>query len=156
MDEPKPDTPNRGLPVSGYKPQSDAAVTLVNANKAVEEQILRVLDKLGQIEGVDKRWLAIGRTSIEQGFMAVNRAIFKPGRVEMPDVPTVESGWLIESAESSPAAPLYLTAVGVNSVDFRPDHEKALRFARKDDAVAFVNFTFGTLENLRIAEHQWG
>ncbi len=39
-----------------------------------------------QPEGtVDKRWLAIGRTAIEQGFMAVNRSIFKPGRVVLPD-----------------------------------------------------------------------
>ena len=31
-----------------------------------------------------KRWLAIGRTHIEQGFMAINRAIFRPDRVEIP------------------------------------------------------------------------
>jgi hypothetical protein len=75
---------NAGLPVSGYKPQSDQAVELVNANKRAEEMVLRILDDLATREEVDKRWLAIGRTQIEQGFMAVNRAVFKPGRVRLP------------------------------------------------------------------------
>jgi hypothetical protein len=78
-------TPHQGLPVAGYKPQSDAAVDLVNKNKKMEEAILMVLDVLAQTEA-DKRWLAIGRTHIEQGFMAINRSIFKPERVKLDDV----------------------------------------------------------------------
>lgn len=75
------ETKHDGLPVAGYKPQGDGAVQAVNINKAIEELILRVLDKLAEDEAVDKRWLAIGRTQIEQGFMAVNRSVFKPGRL---------------------------------------------------------------------------
>lgn len=77
---------HNGLPVAGYQPQSPMAVELVNANKQAEEEILRSLDWLAkQPDGtVDKRWLAIGRTQIEQGFMAINRAIFQPGRVRLP------------------------------------------------------------------------
>ena len=75
--------PHQGLPVSGYKPQNTAKVDLVNANKAAEERVLRILDALKSDPEVDQRWLAIGRTSIEQGFMAVNRAIFQPGRVTL-------------------------------------------------------------------------
>lgn len=72
-----------GLPVSGYRPQSEDKITQVNANKRVEEEVLRILDALAADDGTDKRWLAIGRTAIEQGFMAVNRSIFKPSRVEL-------------------------------------------------------------------------
>ena len=75
----------KGLPVAGYKPQSAGAIDLVNHNKQVEEIVLRVLDELAGIEGVDKRWLAVGRTQIEQGFMAVNRAVFKPGRITLSE-----------------------------------------------------------------------
>jgi hypothetical protein len=71
---------NDGLPVAGYRPQTDSAVARVNFNKAAEEQVLLILDTLAGDDDVDKRWLAIGRTQIEQGFMAVNRAIFKPAR----------------------------------------------------------------------------
>ena len=75
---------HQGLPVAGYQPQSDEAILLVNLMKATEEKLLRALDDLAERDDVDKRWLAIGRTQIEQGFMAVNRSIFRPGRVVLP------------------------------------------------------------------------
>lgn len=76
-------TSHSGLPVQGYRPQSDDAVTLVNANKRAEEEVLRILDALQGAPDVDPRWLAIGRSLIEQGFMAVNRSIFKPARISL-------------------------------------------------------------------------
>lgn len=78
------DQKHTGLPVAGYKPQSGAAVEIVNHNKQAEEYVLRILDTLAATQDVDKRWLAIGRTAIEQGFMAVNRSVFQPGRVALP------------------------------------------------------------------------
>ena len=74
----------KGLPVAGYRPQSVQNVEAVNLNKQLEENILRALDALATSDAVDKRWLAVGRTHIEQGFMAVNRSIFKPSRVTLP------------------------------------------------------------------------
>lgn len=76
---------HEGLPVAGYRPQSDRTVTRVNENKQAEERILRTLDELGECDDVDKRWLAIARTQIEQGFMALNRAVFRPSRVLLPE-----------------------------------------------------------------------
>jgi hypothetical protein len=77
---------HQGLPVAGYKPQSEEKVALVNENKALEEQILRQMDRLVAMPAgtVDPRWFSIGRTAIEQGFMAVNRAVFQPGRASLP------------------------------------------------------------------------
>ncbi|HXF89544.1 MAG TPA: hypothetical protein VNK48_14405 [Xanthobacteraceae bacterium] len=84
-------TTHQSLPVSGYKPQSQAKVDLVNENKELEERVLRQLDKLatltavnGETVDIDKRWLAIGRTHLEQAFMAINRSIFRPERVTLP------------------------------------------------------------------------
>lgn len=71
------------LPVAGYTAQSDKRVSLVNYNKQIEEGVLRLLDELSGKE-IDTRWLSIGRTHIEQGFMAINRAIFMPVRVKLP------------------------------------------------------------------------
>lgn len=78
-------TTHQGLPVAGYREQTSDKVALVNHNKIAEEQTLRILDSLKGDPSVDQRWLAIGRTSIEQGFMAVNRAVFQPTRVKLPD-----------------------------------------------------------------------
>ena len=77
-------TEHQGLPVEGYRPQPFDNIEKVNANKRHEEEILRVLDAFKNDPDIDQRWLAIGRTSIEQAFMAINRAIFKPGRVKLP------------------------------------------------------------------------
>ena len=74
---------HQGLPVAGYRPQDEGAISLVNINKKFEEGVLRILDSLANNPDIDKRWLSIGRTQIEQGFMAVNRAIFKPGRISL-------------------------------------------------------------------------
>ena len=77
-------TTHTGLPVPGYRPQDSDTVALVSENKRMEEMDLRVLDILKDDSKVDQRWLAIGRTHIEQGWMAVNRAIFRPARVKLP------------------------------------------------------------------------
>lgn len=75
---------HEGLPVAGYKPQTDDRVALVNENKVLEERVLRQIEKM--FTGpVDPRWMHIGKTAIEQGFMALNRAVFQPGRVALPE-----------------------------------------------------------------------
>jgi hypothetical protein len=80
---------HNGLPVAGYKPQSTANVEQVNRNKETEERLLRLIETLKDTDA-DGRWLAVAKTHFEEGFMALNRAIFKPGRVTLPeDVPPV-------------------------------------------------------------------
>ncbi len=73
-----------GLPVAGYRPQTMTAVEQVNGHKIIEERILRIIDTL-QATGVgDPRWLAVARTDLEKGFMALNRAVFQPARIDLP------------------------------------------------------------------------
>lgn len=72
---------HKGLPVSGYQPQTDDKVAYVNENKRLEEIILRRLDDMMQDNVYDHRWTAIARTQLEQGFMAMNRAVFRPARI---------------------------------------------------------------------------
>jgi hypothetical protein len=74
-----------GLPVQGYRPQHGDAVAAVNANKAREERLLRVLDACQGDAAIDQRWLAVARTHFEQGFMALNRAVFRPSRIALPE-----------------------------------------------------------------------
>lgn len=76
--------PIKGLPVPGYRPQSEEALAIVRAMKHHEEKILRALDDLAEMEEVDKRWLDTGRTDVEKGFMSINRSIMRPARVSLP------------------------------------------------------------------------
>lgn len=90
-------TEHTGLPVKGYQPQTDAKVALVNSNKEMEERLLRLIEKLqnnlpistasGSVNyaTADGRWLSIARTHFEIAFMALNRAIFQPGRIKLPE-----------------------------------------------------------------------
>lgn len=78
-------TDHQPMPVSGYTAQPDWKIQLVNKHKVLEEGILRHLDVVKGLEsGIDQRWLAIGRTHLEQAFMAINRAVFQPQRLEGP------------------------------------------------------------------------
>ncbi len=78
-------TDHKPMPVSGYTAQIDENVQMVNINKRDEERILRSIDQYAMNPEVDRRWLAIAKTHIEQGFMAMNRAIFKPQRIALPE-----------------------------------------------------------------------
>lgn len=81
----KDDKQHEGLPVAGYQPQSDDKVATVNGFKQDEERLMRKLDDARNNPEIDQRWLAIGRTQMEQAFMAINRSVFKPGRVTLPE-----------------------------------------------------------------------
>lgn len=74
-------TDHQPMPVAGYTAQSDDIIKTVNENKQLEETVLKQLDALKARTDVDQRWLAIGRTHVEQAFMAINRALFKPQRL---------------------------------------------------------------------------
>jgi hypothetical protein len=73
--------------VLGYRPQSSDAISIVNSMKRTEEEILRVLDLMKGGSEVDQHWLALGRSQLEQAFMAITRSVFRPQRVTLPDDP---------------------------------------------------------------------
>lgn len=73
-----------GLPVHGYTAQSQDRVDLVNANKELEERVLRNLEGIACKVTIDLHWVTLAKTHFEQGFMALNRAIFRPARVSLP------------------------------------------------------------------------
>lgn len=101
------------LPVQGYTPQSSDKVALVNEFKQDEERLLRKIDALDEkivghpiksggtlvdqgllvVTGYrkladapyDPYWLMIARQHFSEGFMALNRAVFQPQRIRLPE-----------------------------------------------------------------------
>lgn len=71
----------QGLPVAGYQPQTAGRIVIVNAFKAIEEDLLRILDSMQGDGEFDQRWLAMARSSFEVGFMQLNRSVFRPARL---------------------------------------------------------------------------
>lgn len=82
-------------PVKGYRALSQTDVDLMNEIKAegerLQQLILKIEGHLRRTEGAEAspeqerqdaaqpaRWLAIGRTQLQQGLMAVTRAVAQP------------------------------------------------------------------------------
>ena len=79
------DQKHEGLPVAGYRPQSAENVALSNVNKELEERCIRQAEGIRDMPGMDGRMAALAITQIQQGFMWLNRAVFQPGRVALPE-----------------------------------------------------------------------
>ena len=81
----------QGLPVAGYKPtQPQWALDLVNENKVLEERVLRQIERHQAVcaerpQDIDGRGVSIAKTKIQEAFMWLNRAVFQPGRVALPE-----------------------------------------------------------------------
>jgi len=73
------------LRMRAYRDQTDGNVSLAMQNKVTEERILRLIDELRRDGLGEPQWLAVAATHIEQGFAALNRAIFKPTHVNLED-----------------------------------------------------------------------
>lgn len=73
-------------PVAGYVPLDDKVVQVVNKHKIMEETLLRMFDQYKLVSEIDQRWLAIARTHLEESFMALNRSVFKPQRIDLTKV----------------------------------------------------------------------
>lgn len=64
--------------IAGYRDLTESDIARVNEIKAKAEEVGALVDKLAE-SGVDMRWLNIGKTGLQQGFMALTRAVTQPG-----------------------------------------------------------------------------
>lgn len=64
--------------IAGYRDLSEAEIAAMNKVKAMASQVGELIEELMQTEGLDKRWVAIAKTDLQQGFMAAVRAIAQP------------------------------------------------------------------------------
>lgn len=70
--------------ITGYRQLSEDEVALMNEGKALAEQVGAYIAKLRghgdtPIDGKrDQRWVSIGETQLQQGFMALIRGIAQP------------------------------------------------------------------------------
>jgi|HubBroStandDraft_2_1064218.scaffolds.fasta_scaffold314236_2 hypothetical protein len=67
-----------GDQIKGYRKLNDTEVQLINSAKEIAIRVGYVCDALDRTSEIDKRWLAIARTQLQQGFMALVRSIAKP------------------------------------------------------------------------------
>lgn len=77
---------NGQRPIVGYRVLNDEEVSMINAIKGLGLEVqsfigtMELLNKVeaGQEQPLDPRWIGIARTHLQQGFMALTRAVAKP------------------------------------------------------------------------------
>ena len=69
---------NQHRQIKGYRELTPEDIKLMNDVKEKGAELGELIEKLNMMLEIDKRWLEIGKTNIQQGLMAVTRAITKP------------------------------------------------------------------------------
>ena len=64
--------------IKGYRQLSDTEIANINAVKAHGEKLDELISSMQSTGDMDQRWVQIGKTHIQQGLMALTRAIAKP------------------------------------------------------------------------------
>lgn len=70
---------NQHKKIKGYRDLSQEEIDLMNEGKELAEQVGAFIEKLrSQGAQLDQRWVSIGETHLQQGFMAAIRGIAQP------------------------------------------------------------------------------
>lgn len=69
---------NQHRKITGYRELTEDEIALMNEVKAKAAETGALIDRLKYVQSVDPRWTAIASTQLQQGFMALTRAIAKP------------------------------------------------------------------------------
>lgn len=64
--------------LDGYRVLSPDEIELANEVKRVASFVGLLVDRLQARQQLDQRWVSIGKTELQQGFMALVRSITRP------------------------------------------------------------------------------
>lgn len=64
--------------IKGYRDLSEDEIKLMNQIKDQGAQLGVLCDALQDMHGIDKRWVSIGKTHLQQGIMGLVRAVAQP------------------------------------------------------------------------------
>ncbi|WP_336165519.1 DUF7681 family protein [Acinetobacter ursingii] len=64
--------------ITGYKQLSDEQVADINDVKECANLVGDIVAEFINKESIDQRWVAIAKTHLQQGFMALTRSIANP------------------------------------------------------------------------------
>ncbi len=69
---------NQHRKITGYRELSQAEIDLMNDIKAAGKDLGDLVATLKQMPDIDQRWVSIGATELQQGLMALTRAVARP------------------------------------------------------------------------------
>jgi len=69
---------NQHRAIKGYRDFDKSEIDLINEVKEKAEEVGILVVKLSVLSSVDPRWVNIGKTDLQKGFMALVRSVAKP------------------------------------------------------------------------------
>lgn len=69
---------NQHKMITGYRDLTQDEINLMNMVKGLAAKVGAELDIVAAAPDTDKRWVAIARTHLQEGFMALTRSIARP------------------------------------------------------------------------------
>lgn len=69
---------NQHQKIKGCRDLTQEEIDLMNEVEAQGEKLGELLERVAHVQGVDLRWLSIGKTDLQKGIMGVVRAIARP------------------------------------------------------------------------------
>ncbi len=69
---------NQHKKITGYRDLTEDEISLMNEGKALAESVREYTERVKAEAGIDQRWLSIGVTDLQKGFMGITRAIARP------------------------------------------------------------------------------
>jgi len=69
---------NQHKKIKGYRDLSQAEIDLMNETKELSAKVGELVEKINKNPAIDKRWVAIGTTDLQKGFMSLIRGVAQP------------------------------------------------------------------------------
>ena len=69
---------NQHKKIKGYRDLTQEEIDLMNEVKIKGAKLGAIIEKLDNIPEIDKNWLTTGKLGVQQGLMAITRAITRP------------------------------------------------------------------------------
>lgn len=69
---------NQHQKITGYRDLSEDEISMINTIKNQGPLLEEIIRMLNLIDDTDKRWVAIGKTHLQEGLSALVRSVAKP------------------------------------------------------------------------------
>lgn len=69
---------NQHKKITGYRDLSESEIALMNEIKVKAAECGDLIARLKNTSGLDQRWVSIGTTDLQTGFMALVRSVAQP------------------------------------------------------------------------------
>ena len=69
---------NQHTKIKGYRDLTQAEIDLMNEAKELSEKVGALIHRVSLESETDDRWVSIGKTDLQKGFMALIRSIARP------------------------------------------------------------------------------